>query len=104
MNGKLKAPSKKISMEPIRIVYFSDVLCIWAYIAQIRLEDQIDSGEAYAQLSKDCDLVKDYGVTVSPTLIFNEGHQRLNGNVGCRVIEANIRELLHNPPGEQSWC
>jgi hypothetical protein len=20
------------------------------------------------------------------------------------VIEANIRELLHNPPEEQSWC
>ena len=26
-------------MEPIRIFYFSDVLCIWAYIAQIRLND-----------------------------------------------------------------
>ncbi|MBE9179781.1 hypothetical protein IQ268_14520 [Oculatella sp. LEGE 06141] len=34
----------------------------------------------------------------------NEGWQRLNGNVGDRVIEANIRELLHNPPGKQSWC
>jgi hypothetical protein len=36
-------------MEPIRIFYFSDVLCIWE-------------------------------------------RQRLNGNVGHRVIEANIRE------------
>ncbi len=26
-------------MEPIRILHFSDVLCIWAYIAQIRLEE-----------------------------------------------------------------
>jgi predicted DsbA family dithiol-disulfide isomerase len=64
----------------------------------------IDSGEAYAQLSRDFDLVKEHNVTVSPTLIFNEGRQRLNGNVGYRVIEANIRELLHNPPNEQSWC
>jgi hypothetical protein len=24
--------------------------------------------------------------------------------VGYRVIEANIRELLNNPPNEQSWC
>jgi predicted DsbA family dithiol-disulfide isomerase len=55
------------------------------------IQAQIDSGEAYA-------------VTVSPTLIFNEGRQRLHGNVGYRVIEANIRELLHNPSGEQSWC
>ncbi|AFY44078.1 DsbA family protein [Nostoc sp. PCC 7107] len=68
------------------------------------IEAQIDSGEAYAQLSQDFELVKEHTVTVSPTLIFNEGRQRLNGNVGYRVIEANIRELLHNPPGEQSWC
>lgn len=68
------------------------------------IQDQIDSGEAYAQLSKDFELVKDHTVTVSPTLIFNEGRQRLNGNVGYRVIEANMRELLHNPPDEQSWC
>jgi predicted DsbA family dithiol-disulfide isomerase len=69
-----------------------------------KIQAQIDSGEAYAQLSKDFDLVKEHTVTVSPTLIFNEGRQRLNGNVGYRVIEANIRELLHNPPEEQSWC
>lgn len=68
------------------------------------IEAQINSGEAYAQLAKDFDLVKEHTVSVSPTLIFNEGRQRLNGNVGYRVIEANIRELLHTPPGEQSWC
>jgi predicted DsbA family dithiol-disulfide isomerase len=68
------------------------------------IQKQIDSGEAYAQLSQDFDLVKEHTVSVSPTLIFNEGRQRLNGNVGYRVIEANIRELLNNPPGEQSWC
>jgi predicted DsbA family dithiol-disulfide isomerase len=68
------------------------------------IQAQIDSGEAYTQLSKDFDWVKEHTVSVSPTLIFNEGRQRLNGNVGYRVIEANIRELLHNPAGEQSWC
>lgn len=69
-----------------------------------KIKEIIDSGEAYAQLSKDMELVKEHNVTVSPTLIFNEGRQRLNGNVGYRVIEANIRELLHNPAGENSWC
>jgi predicted DsbA family dithiol-disulfide isomerase len=68
------------------------------------IQAQIDSGEAYALLSKDFDLVKEHTVTVSPTLIFNEGRQRLNGNVGYRVLEANIRELLNHPAGEQSWC
>ncbi len=73
-------------------------------IERSSIEAQIDSGEAYALLSKDFDLVKEYTVNVSPTLIFNEGRQRLNGNVGYRVIESNIRELLHNPPDEKSWC
>jgi predicted DsbA family dithiol-disulfide isomerase len=68
------------------------------------IQAQIDSGEAYALLSRDFELVKEHTVTVSPTLIFNEGRQRLNGNVGYRVLEANIRELLHYPAGEQSWC
>jgi predicted DsbA family dithiol-disulfide isomerase len=61
-------------------------------------------GDKNAALSRDFELAKEHNVTVSPTLIFNEGRQRLNGNVGYRVIEANIRELLHNPPDEQSWC
>lgn len=45
------------------------------------IQSQIDSGEAYALLSKDFDLIKEHTVTVSPTLIFNEGRQRLNGNL-----------------------
>ncbi len=70
----------------------------------VAIQKQIDSGEAYALLSKNFELVKEHTVSVSPTLIFNEGRQRLNGNVGYRVIEANIRELLNNPPNEHSWC
>jgi predicted DsbA family dithiol-disulfide isomerase len=70
-----------------------------------KIKAEIESGAAYAELSRDCDLTKEYNVTVSPTLIFNEGRQRLNGNVGYRVIEANIRELLtNNLPDRQSWC
>jgi predicted DsbA family dithiol-disulfide isomerase len=68
------------------------------------IQAQIDSGEAYAQLSRDFELVKEHHVTVSPTLIFNEGRQRLNGNVGYRIMEASIRELLRTPVGEESWC
>lgn len=69
-----------------------------------KIKAEIDSGAAYAELSRDFELTKEHNVSVSPTLIFNEGRQRLNGNVGYRVIEANIRELLSNPPNEQSWC
>lgn len=68
------------------------------------LEVAIRNGSAYAELSRDLELARERNVTVSPTLIFNEGRQRLNGNVGYRVIEANVRELLRKPEGEHSWC
>lgn len=68
------------------------------------IERALDDGSAHAELARDLDLVREHHVTVSPTMIFNEGRQRLNGNVGYRVIEANVRELLRSPEGEHSWC
>ena len=41
----------------------------------------------------------------SPTFILNEGRQKLYGNVGYKVLEANIHELLETPnAGAASWC
>ncbi len=68
------------------------------------IEAVLDCGEAHAALASDDTLVRDYDVRTSPTLIFNEGRQRLVGNVGYRVIEANVRELLDRPEGARSWC
>jgi len=67
---------------------------------------RIDNGEAYAALQRDAELMKSYGVIGSPTYVFNEGRQLLYGNVGYRIIESNVRELLTAPPvtGEPSWC
>jgi len=63
------------------------------------------SGEAHAALHSDLEAKEQYRVQGSPTLILNEGRQHLYGNVGYRIIEANVRELLHNPSyGEASWC
>jgi hypothetical protein len=41
----------------------------------------------------------------SPSLVLNEGRQKLYGNVGFRLIEANVQGLI-NAPGtdEASWC
>ena len=45
------------------------------------------------------------GVKGSPTMILNQGRQKLYGNVGYRIIEANIQELLRDPhPDQASWC
>jgi len=64
----------------------------------------IDSGEAFAEISHDMQVQRDLDVSVSPALVLNEGRQHLNGNVGYRVIEANIRELLTNRTTDASWC
>ena len=68
------------------------------------VRQKLESGAAAAALSRDFELVRSYDVTVSPTVIFNEGRQRLNGNVGFRILEANVRELLRAPDREASWC
>lgn len=67
------------------------------------IESILASGAAHALLSEDMALARDQSVRASPTLLFNEGRQMLTGNVGYRVIEANVRELLRAPAGS-SWC
>ena len=68
------------------------------------LERSLRSGSAHARLAADLASANQAMVRASPTLRFNEGRQLLTGNVGYRVIEANVRELLRNPRDQQSWC
>jgi len=73
-------------------------------VAAAALELVLERGEAQAALARDISLSRQLQVGVSPTLIFNEGRQRLTGNVGFRILEANVRELLRAPEHEASWC
>ena len=61
------------------------------------IHELIDSGKAFAALFQDDVAKNNYKVPGSPTLVLNEGRQMLYGNVGYRIIDANVRELLHNP-------
>lgn len=70
-----------------------------------KIHETIDSGKAHAALFQDEEAKNTYKVPGSPTLVLNEGRQLLYGNVGYRIIGANVSELLHNPDlGEASWC
>ncbi len=65
----------------------------------------IDSGVAHADLEADRRDQQTLMIQGSPTFILNDGRQKLYGNVGYGVIEANIRELLRSPAaGSASWC
>jgi len=70
------------------------------------VRELIDNGVAFAALHHDQKTAEQYGVLGSPTYVFNEGRQLLYGNVGYRIIDANLRELLSTPTanGQPSWC
>ena len=65
----------------------------------------LESGAAHARLASDHAAADKAKLEGSPTFVLNDGRQKLYGNVGFRVIEANIRELLREPnPDQASWC
>ena len=71
--------------------------------------DQVDktikSSEAVAAVAADYDIAQKHGIQGSPTVLMNEGRQKLFGNVGYRLLEANVQELLRRKPeNEASWC
>jgi len=71
--------------------------------AAVRAE--LESGRAHADLEADLRDREALMVQGSPTFILNDGRQKLYGNVGYRVLEANIQELLETPAaGAASWC
>lgn len=69
------------------------------------IEQTFRSSEALAALTIDYGMAGDNGVAGSPTFLMNEGRQKLFGNVGYRLLEANVQELLRHPnEDEASWC
>jgi predicted DsbA family dithiol-disulfide isomerase len=84
------------------------VLCDIVAEAGIKIKDVqalVDSGHAHADLDTDFRDQAELMVQGSPSFILNEGRQKLYGNVGYSVIEANINELLRSPNSAMaSWC
>ena len=99
----------------VRVAFFRDLVDISRHqeldaivgrrgIPVTEVKRLLENGRAHAELDNDARLQRNYNVQVSPSLVLNEGRQQLNGNVGYRVIEANVRELLRKPAQEMSWC
>jgi predicted DsbA family dithiol-disulfide isomerase len=99
----------------MRTAFFVDLIDIGQHSCQLEVmeelnlapalvEAKMNNGEAFARLSRDFERTLTNHINVSPTLLFNEGRQHLIGNVGFRIIEANVRELLRHSTAELSWC
>ena len=69
------------------------------------IEDSIHSGSAFARLAADYQDADKMRIEGSPSFVLNEGRQKLYGNIGFRLLEANIQELLRAPRSDEaSWC
>ena len=69
------------------------------------IEARIDSGAAFAALAADYREAERLRIEGSPSLVLNQGRQKLYGNVGFRLIEANVQGLMRTPAGDDaSWC
>ena len=64
----------------------------------------IENGTAMAALMQDYQRAKEQNIKGSPSYVMDGGRQTLYGNVGYRVLLANIEELLKKPAAEASWC
>lgn len=68
------------------------------------IEQLLDNGQAMAALMRDIELRDEYRIEGSPTYLLNEGRQKLYGNLGYRILEANVREVLEKADNQASWC
>ncbi|PKP68111.1 MAG: hypothetical protein CVT83_06640 [Alphaproteobacteria bacterium HGW-Alphaproteobacteria-5] len=69
------------------------------------IEELIHNGIAFARLAADYQDADKMRIEGSPSFVLNEGRQKLYGNIGFRLLEANIQELLRAPRADEaSWC
>lgn len=68
------------------------------------IEGLVRDGQAVAALCRDGELRDHYQLSGSPSYVLNEGRQKLYGNVGYRILDANVRELSEQPANQASWC
>jgi predicted DsbA family dithiol-disulfide isomerase len=100
----------------IRLAFFVRAEDVSSYDVMSRIAKGLDidltavdvklkSGEAIAALCRDAELKEIHKIEGSPTYYLNGGRQKLYGNVGYKILEANVLELLQNKTSEAaSWC
>jgi predicted DsbA family dithiol-disulfide isomerase len=115
-DGKAAPEAAATATWALRCAFFEDGRDIadWAVQREVAEKAGIDcahadalirDGQAFAALSADYKQASEMGIQGSPSFVLNQGRQKLYGNVGFRIIEANINELLRAPTADQaSWC
>jgi predicted DsbA family dithiol-disulfide isomerase len=69
------------------------------------IKKYIHSGAAFAALAADYQEAERLHIEGSPSLVLNQGRQKLYGNIGFWLIEANVQSLMRTPASDDaSWC
>lgn len=98
----------------IRLGYFRDAQDVSQNSKLMSIAEQLDiplspietllsNGEAMAALASCTTDDKQKLIEGSPSFVLNEGRQKLYGNIGYHIIEANIQALLETPENKPSW-
>jgi len=98
----------------IRLGYFRDAQdvsqqsVLMSYAEQLTIpstaiENLLTNGEAMAALASCTTDDKQKLIEGSPSFVLNEGRQKLYGNIGYHIIDANIRALLEKPEDKPAW-
>ena len=98
----------------IRLGYFRDAqdvsqqAVLMSYAEQLKIpsakiENLLSNGEAMAALASCTTDDKQKLIEGSPSFVLNEGRQKLYGNIGYHIIEANISALLEKPEDKPAW-
>lgn len=115
-DGRCKAGTCEVMTRQTRRAFFEEArdvgqhhvlreIAVGAGADVATVEGLIDDGRAFAALASDYQDADAMRIPGSPSFVLNEGRQKLYGNVGFRIIEANIQELLRTPhPDQASWC
>lgn len=68
-------------------------------------EAAIGDGRAFAALAADLAAAEEQKIEGSPSFVLPDDRQKLYGDVGFRILDANVRERLRRrKPGEPAWC
>lgn len=115
-DGSWPPGSAAVLLKAMRAAFFEEARDIGRWDVQceiararafdlVALEALIYSGRAYAALASDYRDADEQGIQGSPSFVLNAGRQKLYGNVGFKIIEANVLELLRHPNADNaSWC
>jgi len=106
---------KKIEWD-IRLAFFQDArdiadmnvlydIAAQYKLSKERVNEQLNNGAAMALFCSEIAMREEYKLEGSPTYLLNQNRQKLFGNVGYKIMEANVTELLCDQGAKQaSWC